>query len=166
MVGLFFRIISWREALVFQLKYSPQKKIPLGDRHPQSPVFTDVLRWSYIFFFFMGKLVETWLLDGDSKMVTAHCHRILRPPGRTEQIQRHQMHTSTINAIEIHHPAFKSFLQEPNTGSNYIIQRNKALPYNQLNSFKSIIQTIPANTQFKPSHQKHLFINWLMASRN
>ena len=75
------------------------------------------------------------------------------------------MHTCTTDAIQIH-PTSKSFLQELSTGSNYIIQRNKTLSYNQLNSFKSIIQTITANTQFKPSHQKNLFINQLIASRN
>ena len=75
------------------------------------------------------------------------------------------MHTCTINAIQIH-PTFKSFLQELNTGSNYIIRRNKTLSYNQLNLFKSIIQIIPANAQFKLSHQKNLFINQLIASRN
>lgn len=75
------------------------------------------------------------------------------------------MHTCTTDAIQIH-PTFKSFLQELNTGSNYIIRRNKTLSYNQLNSFKSTIQTIAGNTQFKPSHQNNLFINQLIASRN
>lgn len=40
-------------------------------------------RWSYLFF--MGEPAETWFLNGDGRMVTAHCHRTLRTPGKNNE---------------------------------------------------------------------------------